>query len=69
MICFRAIVGILSGFHFDLTQVGVDEEEGMELETQNEAGQDEEMSELVEEMEDDDISLQEGEGCTRGYTL
>ena len=68
MICFRAIVGILSGFHFDLTQVGVNEEEGMELEAQNEAGQDE-MSELAEEMEDDDISLQEGEGCTRGYTL
>ena len=41
----------------------------MELEAQNEAGQDEEMSELAEEMEDDDISLQEGQGCTRGYAL
>lgn len=64
MVYFRAIVGILSGFHFDLTQVGVGEEEAMGLEAQDEARQDEEMPELAEEMEDENKSVQEGERCT-----
>ena len=74
MIHFRTIVGILSGFHFDLTQVGGDEEEAMELGAQDEAGKDEEMPEFAEEMEDDNKSVQEGKGCahctlcTQGYT-
>jgi len=61
---FRAIVGILNGFHFDLTKAEItnnDSEEPMELAVQDEVGQEEEMPELTEKMEEDVKLLQEGE--------
>ena len=63
----RTVVGILSGFHFDLTQVGVNndksEDDHMEVEVQDEAGEEDKMSDLVEELGEDVKSLQEGEEC------
>lgn len=61
------MVGILSGFHFDLTQVEItdksNKEESMEFEVQDEGGQEEKMPTLAEELEDVKLQ-QESEKCT-----
>ena len=60
------MVGILTGFHFDLTQVGITNNSGEDEPMELDHNEEEKMQEFVEEIDKDMKSPEEGEELLKG---